>query len=187
MVESVGGLRHVRRALAFVTDKTGWWSLRGRWRAWRRTCVDGGTARALREVGLEVRDISDLDRLSGDPGWSVKDAASQGAWRILHIPQQRGSMLRRCRNTRLSRSTWWVVNLYAFEKTANKPGVAFSDVIENIDIGGRRWCARLQRTLRMFTIVTSVADYAAIAEEMARTAALWARRRAGGWRRRRSR
>ncbi len=29
-----------------------------------------------------------------------------------------------------------VVNLYAFEKTAQRPGVAFADVIENIDIGG---------------------------------------------------
>jgi len=35
-----------------------------------------------------------------------------------------------------------VVNLYAFEKTASQPGVVFGHLIENIDIAGRRWCAR---------------------------------------------
>jgi phosphoribosylaminoimidazolecarboxamide formyltransferase / IMP cyclohydrolase len=60
-----------------------------------------------------------------------------------------------------------VVNLYAFEKTANKPGVAFSDVIENIDIGGPSMVRSAAKNFEDVAIVTSVADYGAIAEEMA--------------------
>src|ERR1017187_3798367 len=60
-----------------------------------------------------------------------------------------------------------VVNLYAFEKTASKAGVAFSDVIENIDIGGPSMVRSAAKNFEDVAIVTSVGDYAAIAEEMA--------------------
>jgi phosphoribosylaminoimidazolecarboxamide formyltransferase/IMP cyclohydrolase len=60
-----------------------------------------------------------------------------------------------------------VVNLYAFEKTANKPGVAFSDVIENIDIGGPSMVRSAAKNFEDVAIVTSVADYGPIEEEMA--------------------
>ena len=59
-----------------------------------------------------------------------------------------------------------VVNLYAFEKTAGRPGVAFSDVIENIDIGGPSMVRSAAKNFEDVAIVTAVADYAAIAEEM---------------------
>src|SRR6185437_16419530 len=60
-----------------------------------------------------------------------------------------------------------VVNLYAFEKTANKPGVAFSDVIENIDIGGPSMVRSAAKNFEDVAIVTSVADYATLADELA--------------------
>src|SRR3954465_7126403 len=60
-----------------------------------------------------------------------------------------------------------VVNLYAFEKTAGKPGVAFSDIVENIDIGGPSMVRSAAKNFEDVAIVTSVADYAAIAEELA--------------------
>jgi len=80
-----------------------------------------------------------------------------------------------------------VVNLYAFEKTAGKPGVAFSDVIENIDIGGPSMVRSAAKNFEDVAIVTAVADYAAIAEEMAANGGGWGGRRGGGWQGRPSR
>jgi len=60
-----------------------------------------------------------------------------------------------------------VVNLYAFEKTASKPGAAFAEIIENIDIGGPSMVRSAAKNFEDVAIVTSVADYAAISEELA--------------------
>jgi phosphoribosylaminoimidazolecarboxamide formyltransferase/IMP cyclohydrolase len=60
-----------------------------------------------------------------------------------------------------------VVNLYAFEKTASKPGVHFDEVIENIDIGGPSMVRSAAKNFRDVAIVTSPEDYSAIAREMA--------------------
>jgi phosphoribosylaminoimidazolecarboxamide formyltransferase/IMP cyclohydrolase len=62
-----------------------------------------------------------------------------------------------------------VVNLYAFEKTAAKPGVPFEELIENIDIGGPSMIRSAAKNFHDVAVVTSPADYAAIAEEMSRT------------------
>ena len=60
-----------------------------------------------------------------------------------------------------------VVNLYAFEKTAAKPGVPFEDLIENIDIGGPSMIRSAAKNFQDVAVVTSPGDYTAIAEEMA--------------------
>ncbi len=60
-----------------------------------------------------------------------------------------------------------VVNLYAFEKTAAKPGVHFEELIENIDIGGPSMIRSAAKNFQDVAVVTSPADYDAIAEEMA--------------------
>jgi phosphoribosylaminoimidazolecarboxamide formyltransferase/IMP cyclohydrolase len=59
-----------------------------------------------------------------------------------------------------------VVNLYAFEKTAAKPGVHFEELIENIDIGGPSMIRSAAKNFQDVAVVTSPADYASIAEEM---------------------
>ncbi len=62
-----------------------------------------------------------------------------------------------------------VVNLYAFEKTAAKPGVPFEDLIENIDIGGPSMIRSAAKNFQDVAVVTSPSDYDAIAEEMAKS------------------
>src|SRR5204863_7756452 len=62
-----------------------------------------------------------------------------------------------------------VVNLYAFEKTAAKQGVQFEELIENIDIGGPSMIRSAAKNFHDVAIVTSPADYGAIAEEMSRS------------------
>jgi len=61
-----------------------------------------------------------------------------------------------------------VVNLYAFEKTAARAGVAFEELIENIDIGGPSMIRSAAKNFQDVAVVTSPADYDTIAEEMAR-------------------
>ncbi len=56
-----------------------------------------------------------------------------------------------------------VVNLYAFEKTAAQPGVAFGHLIENIDIGGPSMVRSAAKNFEDVAIVTRVADYPALA------------------------
>src|SRR5205807_1661088 len=62
-----------------------------------------------------------------------------------------------------------VVNLYAFEKTAAKPGVHFEELVENIDIGGPSMIRSAAKNFHDVAIVTSPADYNAIAEEMSKS------------------
>ena len=59
-----------------------------------------------------------------------------------------------------------VVNLYAFEKTASKPGAQFQDIIENIDIGGPSMVRSAAKNFQDVAIVTSPADYDTIAQEL---------------------
>jgi len=59
-----------------------------------------------------------------------------------------------------------VVNLYAFEKTAQKPDVAFAEIIENIDIGGPSMVRSAAKNFEDVAIVTSPASYAALADEL---------------------
>jgi len=59
-----------------------------------------------------------------------------------------------------------VVNLYAFEKTAATPGVSFGHLIETFDIGGPSMVRSAAKKLRDVAIVTRVADYPALIEEL---------------------
>jgi phosphoribosylaminoimidazolecarboxamide formyltransferase/IMP cyclohydrolase len=59
-----------------------------------------------------------------------------------------------------------VVNLYAFEKTAAQPGVAFGHLIENIDIGGPSMVRSAAKNFEDVAIVTRVSDYPDLIQEM---------------------
>jgi phosphoribosylaminoimidazolecarboxamide formyltransferase/IMP cyclohydrolase len=62
-----------------------------------------------------------------------------------------------------------VVNLYAFETTAAKPGVAVEELIENIDIGGPSMMRSAAKNFEDVAVVTSPADYETVLEEMSRS------------------
>jgi len=166
MVENVGGVKRVRRALLSVTDKTGLVEFA---RALAGHGVElvstGGTARALREAGLTVRDISDLTGFPEMLDGRVKTLHPKVHGGILHV-RGNAEHVAAVREHAIEPIDMVVVNLYAFEKTAGRPGVAFSDVIENIDIGGPSMVRSAAKNFEDVAIVTAVADYAAIAEEM---------------------
>jgi phosphoribosylaminoimidazolecarboxamide formyltransferase/IMP cyclohydrolase len=163
----VGGLKTVRRALLSVTDKTGLVEFA---RALAGHGVElvstGGTARALREAGLTVRDISDLTGFPEMLDGRVKTLHPKVHGGILHM-RGNAEHVAAVEEHAIQPIDMVVVNLYAFEKTAGRPGVAFSDVIENIDIGGPSMVRSAAKNFEDVAIVTSVADYEAIAEELA--------------------
>jgi phosphoribosylaminoimidazolecarboxamide formyltransferase / IMP cyclohydrolase len=166
-VETSTGLRAIRRALLSVTDKTGLVDFaHGLTIHGVELVSTGGTARALRDAGLTVRDISDLTGFPEMLDGRVKTLHPKVHGGILHI-RDNAEHLASVQEHSIEPIDMVVVNLYAFEKTANKPGVAFTDIIENIDIGGPSMVRSAAKNFEDVAIVTSVADYGPITEELA--------------------
>ncbi len=158
--------RKIRRALLSVTDKTGLVEFASLLAELGVELVStGGTARALRDAGIAVRDISDL---TGFP------EMLDGRVKTLH-PLVHGGLLYIRGNAEHEAAVkaqgiqpidMVVVNLYAFEKTAQMPGVRFGHLIENIDIGGPSMVRSAAKNFRDVAIVTRAADYEALSEEL---------------------
>jgi phosphoribosylaminoimidazolecarboxamide formyltransferase/IMP cyclohydrolase len=126
----------------------------------------GGTSRTLREAGLPVRDISDLTGFPEMLDGRVKTLHPKVHGGILHI-RDNAEHMASVGEHGIEPIDMVVVNLYAFEKTAQRPGVSFADVIENIDIGGPSMVRSAAKNFSDVAIVTSVDDYSLLAEEMA--------------------
>jgi phosphoribosylaminoimidazolecarboxamide formyltransferase/IMP cyclohydrolase len=163
---SANNTKKIRRALLSVTDKTGLVDF-------ARVLVGlgvelvstGGTARTLREAGLGVQDISEL---TGFP------EMLDGRVKTLH-PKVHGGLLYVRGNQEHEAAVathgiqpidMVVVNLYAFEKTASQPGVAFGHLIENIDIGGPSMVRSSAKNFEDVAIVTRASDYPALVDEL---------------------
>jgi phosphoribosylaminoimidazolecarboxamide formyltransferase / IMP cyclohydrolase len=169
-VASTNGLRTIRRALLSVTDKTGLLEFAQALASHGVELVStGGTARTLRDAGLTIRDISDLTGFPEMLDGRVKTLHPKVHGGILHV-RGNAEHVASVEAHAIEPIDMVVVNLYAFEKTANRQGVAFSDVIENIDIGGPSMVRSAAKNFEDVAIVTSVADYAPIAEELAANA-----------------
>ncbi len=157
----------IQRAILSVTDKTGLVDFARKLEGMNVELIStGGTAKLLRDSGIKVKDISDL---TGFP------EMLDGRVKTLH-PKVHGGILHRRENPAhrsavaehgIQPIDMVVVNLYAFEKTAAKPGVPFEDLVENIDIGGPSMIRSAAKNFQDVAVVTSPADYNALAEEMA--------------------
>ena len=157
----------IQRALLSVTDKTGLVDFARQLASMHVELIStGGTAKLLRDSGIAVKDISEL---TGFP------EMLDGRVKTLH-PKVHGGILHRRENPShraavaehgIQPIDMVVVNLYAFEKTAAKPGVHFDELIENIDIGGPSMIRSAAKNFQDVAIVTSPADYESIAAELA--------------------
>lgn len=125
----------------------------------------GGTAKALREAGLTVKDISDH---TGFP------EMLDGRVKTLH-PKVHGGLLARrdlpehlatAREHGIGLIDIVIVNLYPFEQTVAKPGVSREDAIENIDIGGPSMVRSAAKNQDAVAVVTDPADYGALTDEL---------------------
>jgi phosphoribosylaminoimidazolecarboxamide formyltransferase / IMP cyclohydrolase len=157
----------IQRAILSVTDKTGLVDFAKQLAQMKVELIStGGTAKMLREAGVAVKDVSDLTGFPEMMDGRVKTLHPRVHGGILHV---RGNPehVAAAREHGIQPIDMVVVNLYAFEKTAAKPGVQMDELIENIDIGGPSMVRSAAKNFRDVAIVTSPEDYPAIAQEMA--------------------
>jgi phosphoribosylaminoimidazolecarboxamide formyltransferase / IMP cyclohydrolase len=157
--------RRVTRALLSVSDKTGLVDFA---RALSGHGVElvstGGTAKAIAQAGLQVRDVSDL---TGFP------EMMDGRVKTLH-PKVHGGLLAIRDNKDHTQAMKMhgiapidllVVNLYPFEATVDK-GAGFEECIENIDIGGPAMIRAAAKNHDDVAVVVEAGDYQAVLDEL---------------------
>ncbi|WP_374282523.1 bifunctional phosphoribosylaminoimidazolecarboxamide formyltransferase/IMP cyclohydrolase [Novosphingobium sp.] len=156
----------IRRALLSVSDKTGLAEL-GQALASRgvELVSTGGTAKALRDAGLTVKDISELTGFPEMMDGRVKTLHPKvhgGLLAVRDNPEHAAAMAEH----EIGAIDLVVVNLYPFEATVAK-GAERDEVIENIDIGGPSMVRSAAKNHAYVTIVTDPADYAGLLAELA--------------------
>ena len=126
----------------------------------------GGTARAMREAGMEVMDVSDYTGFPEMMDGRVKTLHPKVHGGLLHL---RGNAEHEaaCEEHGIKPIDLVVVNLYPFEETVAKPDVTLADAIENIDIGGPSMLRSAAKNHESVTVITDPADYEAVAEQIA--------------------
>ncbi|MDA0307007.1 MAG: bifunctional phosphoribosylaminoimidazolecarboxamide formyltransferase/IMP cyclohydrolase, partial [Proteobacteria bacterium] len=155
----------IRRALISVSDKAGLGEL-GSFLAAQGVEIlsTGGTAKALRDAGVDVKDVSDETGFPEIMGGRVK---------TLH-PKIHGGLLARLDDDSHQRAMidegieaieLLVVNLYPFEETVAK-GADFDTCIENIDIGGPAMIRAASKNHDFVTVIVDPGDYGRLMEEM---------------------
>ena len=160
-------LRPVHRALLSVSDKTGLVEFARSLAARGIELIStGGTAKAIADAGLKVKDVSDL---TGFP------EMMDGRVKTLH-PKVHGGLLAIRGNDEHAEAMkthgiapidLLVVNLYPFEATVER-SAPFSDCIENIDIGGPAMIRTASKNHEDVAVVVDVNDYDAVLEDLAR-------------------
>jgi phosphoribosylaminoimidazolecarboxamide formyltransferase/IMP cyclohydrolase len=155
----------LKRALISVSDKTGLIDLAKALAARKVELVStGGTARALREAGLTVQDVSDL---TGFP------EMMDGRVKTLHPMVHGGLLALRDNEEHLGAMTahgikaidLLVVNLYPFEDTVAR-GAGYAEAVENIDIGGPAMIRAAAKNHGFVSVVTDPEDYIPLLSEL---------------------
>ncbi len=156
----------IKRALLSVSDKAGLIELGTALGKHGVELVStGGTAKALREAGLEVMDISDLTGFPEMMDGRVKTLHPKvhgGLLAVRNNPEHVASM----DEHEIGAIDLVVVNLYPFAATVAK-GAEREEIIENIDIGGPSMVRSAAKNHESVAIVTDPADYARLIAEMA--------------------
>jgi phosphoribosylaminoimidazolecarboxamide formyltransferase / IMP cyclohydrolase len=156
----------IRSALLSVSDKTGLVEFaRALAAAGVRLLSTGGTARALRDAGLQVTDVSEV---TGHP--EILD----GRVKTLH-PKIHGGLLglrdddehrRQMATHGIAPIDLLVSNLYPFQATVAS-GAGYEECIENIDIGGPAMVRAASKNHDFVAVVTDPAQYGRVAGELA--------------------
>ena len=155
----------IKRALLSVSDKSGLAQL-GQALAARgvELVSTGGTAKALREAGLSVKDVSDLTDFPEMMDGRVKTLHPMvhgGLLAVRDNPDHAAAM----QTHGIGAIDLVVVNLYPFEETL-KRGAERDEMIENIDIGGPSMVRSSAKNHQFVTIVTDPSDYSALLAQL---------------------
>src|SRR6266571_3224258 len=126
----------IRRALISVSDKTGIVEFAiGLKRFGVEIISTGGTAKVLREAGIDVRDVSDVTGFPEMMDGRVKTLHPKIHGALLALrdnPEHEAAM----REHGIEPIDMVVVSLYPFEQTIAREGVTLDEAVEQIDIGG---------------------------------------------------
>ena len=154
----------VKRALISVSDKTGVVEMARR--AWQRSereiLSTGGTAKALRDAGVEVTDVGGLYRFPGDSRRPGENTASQrstaACWAARSLPAHVGQMQQHgIRPIDCGRRQ--SLSLRSDDLQTRLP---FEDAIENIDIGGPSMLRSAAKNHEDVFVVVDPADYSRV-------------------------
>ena len=154
----------IHRALLSVSDKSGLLALANTLHALNVELLStGGTAKALRDAGFPVRDVSEV---TGFP------EMMDGRVKTLH-PLVHGGLLGRAgiddavmAEHGIAAIDLLVLNLYPFEQVAANPASSFDDIIENIDIGGPAMLRSAAKNFARVAVATCPSQYADIIAEL---------------------
>ncbi|MBI1821784.1 MAG: bifunctional phosphoribosylaminoimidazolecarboxamide formyltransferase/IMP cyclohydrolase [Nitrospirae bacterium] len=159
-------MKKIERAVISVSNKTGLLDFSKQLKDLGVEILStGGTAKFLRENGVQVKDISEF---TGFP--EILD----GRVKTLH-PKVHGGLLGRrdlpahqeqMKENGILPIDMVVVNLYPFESTISKPNVSFEEAIENIDIGGPAMLRSAAKNFTDVAVVVDPADYERVINEM---------------------
>jgi len=155
---------NIRRALLSVSDKTGLVELATALAARQVELLStGGTARTLRDAGLQVRDVSEL---TGFP------EMMDGRVKTLH-PMVHGGLLGRSGTDDAVMAEHGIVaidllvlNLYPFEQVTADPACTLDAAVENIDIGGPAMLRSAAKNFARVAVATDPSQYHAIVREL---------------------
>ena len=155
----------ILRALLSVSDKAGLVELGHALAARHVELVStGGTAKTLRDAGLQVKDISDLTGFPEMMDGRVKTLHPKVHGGLLAV-RDNDEHLASMKEHNIGAIDLVVVNLYPFAATVAK-GASRDEIIENIDIGGPSMVRSAAKNHDFVTIVTDPSDYDALVAEM---------------------
>ncbi len=156
----------VRRALLSVTDKTGLAEFaRGLSEGGVELISTGGTAKALREAGLAVKDISEHTGFPEMLDGRVKTLHPVIHGGLLHL-RDNPEHLETVARHGIAPIDMVVVNLYPFQKAVADPACTLERAVENIDIGGPSMIRSGAKNFRSVAVLTSPEGYAPVLEEL---------------------
>lgn len=147
------------RALISVSDKTGVVDFAKRLASKGVQILStGGTAKALREAGLAVTDVSEVTQFPEMLDGRVKTLHPKVHGGLLAV-RDNPEHMKTLSEHGIEAIDLVVVNLYPFEATVAKEGVTEEEAIENIDIGGPSMIRSAAKNFKSVTVVTDPRDY----------------------------
>ena len=159
----------VKRALLSVSDKTGIAEFaRGLELLGVKIISTGGTAKILRDAGIEVTDVSEVTGCPEMMGGRVKTLHPRIHGGLLCLRESKEQMAEALKED-ISLIDLVAVNLYPFEVTVSKEGVELEEAIENIDIGGPTLLRSAAKNYRSVTVLSDPSDYGHVLKELRST------------------
>lgn len=159
-------MKKITRALISVSDKTGLVEFAKKLGRHSVELIStGGTARVLKEAGLQVKDIAELTGFPEILGGRVKTLHPRVHGGILAI-RGNSDHRRQVDEHRIELIDLVVVNLYPFLETINREDVSIEEAIEDVDIGGPSMIRSAAKNFDDVTVLIDPRDYQAVAEEM---------------------